>query len=193
MYKQLEKSIGERVSITEAEFDLCKTFFIPKKIRKKQTLLLEGEVCTYNAFIEKGILRSYRTDEKGHEHIMRFAFEGWWITDLSSFLMGKHSTYTIEAIEDSELLLLTASAREELMDALPVFERYQRLLLENAYIALQSRVNSALNESAEEKYIKLATSNPDIVARVPQHMIASYLGLTPETLSRVRKQITLRQ
>jgi CRP-like cAMP-binding protein len=193
MYKQLEKSIGERVSITEAEFDLCKTFFIPKKIRKKQTLLLEGEVCTYNAFIEKGILRSYRTDEKGHEHIMRFAFEGWWITDLSSFLMGKHSTYTIEAIEDSELLLLTASAREELMDALPVFERYQRLLLENAYIALQSRVNSALNESAEEKYVKLATSNPNIVARVPQHMIASYLGLTPETLSRVRKQITLRQ
>jgi CRP-like cAMP-binding protein len=193
MYKQLAKSIGDRVSITEAEFELCKTFFIPKKIRKKQTLLLEGDVCTYNAFIEKGVLRSFRTDEKGNEHIMRFAFEGWWITDLSSFLLGKHSTYTIEAIEDSELLLLTASAREELMDAVPVFERYQRLLLENAYIALQSRVNSALNESAEEKYVKLATSNPNIVARVPQHMIASYLGLTPETLSRVRKQITLRQ
>jgi CRP-like cAMP-binding protein len=193
MYKQLAKSIGDRVSITEAEFELCKTFFIPKKIRKKQTLLLEGDVCTYNAFIEKGVLRSYRTDEKGNEHIMRFAFEGWWITDLSSFLLGKHSTYTIEAIEDSELLLLTASAREELMDALPVFERYQRLLLENAYIALQARVNSALTESAEEKYIKLTASYPDIIARVPQHMIASYLGLTPETLSRVRKQITLRQ
>jgi CRP-like cAMP-binding protein len=193
MYKQLAKSIGDRVSITEAEFELCKTFFIPKKIRKKQTLLLEGDVCTYNAFIEKGVLRSYRTDEKGNEHIMRFAFEGWWITDLSSFLLGKYSTYTIEAIEDSELLLLTASAREELMDALPVFERYQRLLLENAYIALQARVNSALTESAEEKYIKLTGSYPDIIARVPQHMIASYLGLTPETLSRVRKQITLRQ
>jgi CRP-like cAMP-binding protein len=193
MYKQLAKSIGDRVSITEAEFELCKTFFIPKKIRKKQTLLLEGDVCTYNAFIEKGVLRSYRTDEKGNEHIMRFAFEGWWITDLSSFLLGKHSTYTIEAIEDSELLLFTASAREELMDALPVFERYQRLLLENAYIALQARVNSALTESAEEKYIKLTASYPDIIARVPQHMIASYLGLTPETLSRVRKQITLRQ
>lgn len=193
MYEQLAKSIGDKVTLTEAEFELCKTFFIPKKIRRKQTLLLEGDVCTYNAFIEKGILRSYTTDEKGHEHIMQFAFEGWWITDLSSFLMGEHSTFTIEAIEDSELLLLTATAREELMDALPVFERYQRLLLQNAYIALQTRVNSALTATAEEKYTKLTISYPDIVARVPQHMIASYLGLSPETLSRVRKQITLRK
>lgn len=193
MYEQLAKSIGEKVTLTAAEFDLCKTFFIPKKIRKKQTLLLEGDVCTYNAFIEKGILRSYTTDAKGNEHIIQFAFEGWWITDLSSFLMGENSTYTIEAIEDSELLLLTAAAREELMNALPVFERYQRLLLENAYIALQARVNSALTATAEEKYTKLTISYPNIVARVPQHMIASYLGLTPETLSRVRKQITLRK
>jgi CRP-like cAMP-binding protein len=193
MYKQLAKSIGAKVTLNAAEFDVCKTFFIPKKIRKKQTLLLEGDICTYNAFIEKGILRSYTIDEKGHEHIVQFAFEGWWITDLSSFLMGEHSTYTIEAIEDSELLLLTAAAREDLMNALPAFERYQRLLLENAYIALQARVNSALTATAEEKYIKLTTSYPDIVARVPQHMIASYLGLTPETLSRVRKQITLRK
>jgi CRP-like cAMP-binding protein len=193
MYEQLAKSIGAKVPLTAAEFDVCKTFFIPKKIRKKQTLLLEGDICTYNAFIEKGILRSYTIDEKGHEHIVQFAFEGWWITDLSSFLMGEHSTYTIEAIEDSELLLLTAAAREDLMNALPAFERYQRLLLENAYIALQARVNSALTATAEEKYIKLTSSYPDIVARVPQHMIASYLGLTPETLSRVRKQITLRK
>lgn len=193
MYEQLAKSIGDKVTLTAAEFEECKTFFIPKKIRKKQTLLLEGDVCTYNAFIEKGILRSYTTDEKGNEHIMQFAFEGWWITDLSSFLMGAHSTFTIEAIEDSELLLLTAVAREELMDALPVFERYQRLLLQNAYIALQARVNSALTETAEEKYTKLTIAYPDVIARVPQHMIASYLGLTPETLSRVRKQITLRK
>ena len=163
MYEQLAKSIGDKVTLTAAEFEVCKTFFIPKKIRKKQTLLLEGDVCTYNAFIEKGILRSYTTDEKGHEHIMQFAFEGWWITDLSSFLMGEHSTFTIEAIEDSELLLLTATAREELMDALPVFERYQRLLLQNAYIALQTRVNSALTATAEEKYTKLTISYPDIV------------------------------
>jgi CRP-like cAMP-binding protein len=193
MYDQLARSIGEKVTLTVAEFELCKTFFIPKKIRKKQTLLLEGDICTYNAFIEKGILRSYTIDEKGNEHSVQFAFEGWWITDLSSFLLGQTSTYTIEALVDSELLLLTSSAREELMDVLPKFERYQRLLLQNAYIALQTRINAALNDSAEEKYVKLSIAYPEVVARVPQHMIASYLGLTPETLSRVRKQLSLRK
>ncbi|NRT11162.1 Crp/Fnr family transcriptional regulator [Flavobacterium sp. 14A] len=193
MYEQLALSIGEKIKMTPEEFEICKAFFIPKKLRKKQTLLLEGDICTYNAFIEKGILRSYTTDEKGNEHVIQFAFEGWWIGDLASFLQAKNSTQTIEAIEDSELLLLTYNAREDLMKKLPVFESYQRILLQNAYISFQSRVNAALNASAEEKYLKLTSAYPEVVARVPQHMIASYLGLTPETLSRVRKQISLKR
>ncbi|OAB28869.1 Crp/Fnr family transcriptional regulator [Flavobacterium fryxellicola] len=192
MFQQLFKSIQEKVILTHEEMELCKTFFIPKKLRKKQTLLLEGDICIYNAFIEKGILRSFYIDEKGNEHLVQFAIEGWWITDLSSFLTNSHSIYTIEALEDSELLLLTTAAREALMDQIPMFERYQRLLLQNAYIANQARINSALTETAEEKYINLGNAYPGIVKRVPQHMIASYLGLTPETLSRVRKQISIK-
>ena len=192
MFEQLFKSIQEKVILTQVEMELCKTFFIPKKLRKKQILLQEGDICVYNAFIEKGILRSFSMDEKGNEHIVQFAIEGWWITDLSSFLTNSNSIYTIEALEDSELLLLTTAAREALMDKIPMFERYQRLLLQNAYIANQARINSALTETAEEKYINLGIAYPGIVNRVPQHMIASYLGLKPETLSRVRKQINNR-
>ncbi|RTY68354.1 Crp/Fnr family transcriptional regulator [Flavobacterium sp. GSP27] len=192
MFQQLFKSIQEKVILTQEEMELCKTFFIPKRLRKKQILLQEGDICVYNAFIEKGILRSFSIDEKGNEHIVQFAIEGWWIADLSSFLTNSSSIYTIEALEDSELLLLTTSAREALMDKVPMFERYQRLLLQNAYIANQARINSTLTETAEEKYTNLGIAYPGIVQRVPQHMIASYLGLKPETLSRVRKQINNR-
>ena len=192
MFQQLFDSIQEKVTLTPAEMEICKTFFIPKKLRKKQTLLQEGDICIHNAFVEKGIMRSFFTDEKGNEHIVQFAIEGWWITDLSSFLTKSNSIYTIEALEDCELLLLTMEARETLIDKIPMFERYQRLLLQNAYIANQARINSALTETAEEKYIKVGLAYPGIIKRVPQHMIASYLGLKPETLSRVRKQISTR-
>ncbi|SHF77117.1 cAMP-binding domain of CRP or a regulatory subunit of cAMP-dependent protein kinases [Flavobacterium segetis] len=192
MFEQLFKSIQEKVTLNEDDKEVYKSFFIPKKLRKKQTLLQEGDVCIYNAFVENGILRSFFTDEKGNEHVVQFAIEGWWITDLSSFLTKSNSIYTIEALEDCELLLLTMEAREALMDKIPMFERYQRLLLQNAYIANQARINSTLTETAEEKYIKLGLAYPGIIKRVPQHMIASYLGLKPETVSRVRKQINTR-
>lgn len=193
MFTQLFKSIQEKVALTNEELELCKTFFIPKKIRKKQLLLQEGDLCTYNAFIEKGILRSFTVDEKGSEHIVQFGLEGWWISDMASFLSGAKSTYTIEALEDSEVLLLTTASLEFLMNKVPKFERYQRILLQNAYIALQARIASSLTETAEEKYTKLINAHPGIVQRVPQHMIASYLGLTPETLSRIRKHIAQRK
>ncbi|KVV15316.1 Crp/Fnr family transcriptional regulator [Flavobacterium sp. TAB 87] len=190
MFEQLFRSIQEKVTLTQDEMELCKAHFIPKKLRKKQTLLQEGDVCIYNPFVEKGILRSFSIDQKGNEHIVQFAIEGWWITDLSSFLTNSNSIYTIEALENSELLLLTTEAREALMYQIPMFERYQRLLLQNAYIANQARINMSLTKTGKEKYINLGIAYPGIVNRVPQHMIASYLGLKPETLSRIRKQIS---
>jgi CRP-like cAMP-binding protein len=189
MYTALFKSIDDRVRLTDEEKELCKKFFTPRKLRKRQFLLQEGDVCRVNAFVEKGLLRSFTVDEKGNEHIIQFAAEGWWISDLYSFLTGEVSDYNIEALEDCELLLLSLPASEELLAALPKFESYQRMLLQGAFIAMQRRITSSLKQTAEEKYLKIVEDYPQITQRVPQHMIASYLGITAETLSRIRKQL----
>jgi len=193
MFEVLFQKFDEKVQLTDEEKQLSKSFFIPKKLRKKQYLLQEGDVCKYIAFVEKGILRSYTIDNKGIEHIIQFAFEGWWIGDQFSFLTGEPSTYNIDALEDVELLLVTKPAEEQMMQKLPKLERYFRILLENNMIANQRRLIGSMSKSAEERYSELITSCPNIPQRIPQHMTASYLGITPETLSRIRKVIAERK
>jgi len=189
MFEVLFSKVEEKISLNEAEKEICKSLFTPKKIRKRQYILQQDDICKNLIFVEKGLLRSYSVDEKGNEHILQFAPEGWWIADIFSFFTGENSAYTIDAIEDSELLLITNPALEQLYERVPKFERYFRILTQNNMVAMQKRLTSELSSSAEEKYLKLISAYPNIVARVPQHMIASFLGLTPETLSRIRKKI----
>ena len=189
MFEVLFSKVEEKIKLTEAEKEICKSLFIPKKLRKRQYILQQDDICKNLIFVEKGLLRSYSVDEKGSEHILQFAPEGWWIADIFSFFTGENSAYNIDAIEDSELLLITNPAIEQLYERVPKFERYFRILTQNNMVAMQKRLTSELSSSAEEKYLKLISAYPNIVARVPQHMIASYLGLTPETLSRIRKRI----
>jgi CRP-like cAMP-binding protein len=193
MFEILQEHISKKIQLTDEEFELLKTFFIPKKLRKKQYLLQEGDVAKYTAFVEKGILRSYSVDEKGNEHIVEFAFEGWWIGDGYSFLTGEPSKNNIDALEDCELLLLTREAEERMLEKIPKLERFFRLLMQNHMIAIQRRLASSLSQSAEKKYIQLVEGCPTIPQRVPQHMLASYLGITPETLSRIRKNISVKK
>ena len=189
MFELLSKSIKEHISITEKEFDFVKTLFLPKKLRKKQYLLQEGDVCKYTSFVEKGMLRTYTVDEKGNEPVLQFSFEGWWIADLYSFLTSEPSVFNIEAMEDCELLLMTKPSWDILLEKVPAFERYFRILVQNNLIATQRRLIGSLSETAEEKYTKLVNNFPGCLQRVPQHMIASYLGITRETLSRIRGQL----
>jgi CRP-like cAMP-binding protein len=193
MFELLYQKVTETVLISKEEFDLCRTFFQPKKLRKKRFLLGEGDICKYIAFVEKGLLRSFIIDEKGTEHILQFSLEGWWVSDLSSFLTGEPSQYNIEALEDCELLLMTKSSWDSLLDKIPVFERYFRILIQNNLIVTQRRLIASFSNTAEEKYHKLVQNFPDILQRVPQHMVASYLGITRETLSRIRGQIAARE
>lgn len=193
MFQLLHKKISEIITISNEEFEYCKSLFLVKKLRKKQYFLQEGDVNKYTAFVEKGILRTYTVDDKVVEHILQFSQEGWWMADLYSFLTNEPSTYNTEALEDSELLLITKSSWETLLEKLPVFERYFRILIQNNLIATQKRLIGNMSETAEEKYTKLLKAQPDCLQRVPQHMVASYLGITPETLSRIRGQMATRK
>lgn len=189
MFEFLQIKIAETINITDEEFEYAKTLFIPKKLRKKRFLLQDGDACIYTTFVEKGLLRSFIIDDKGNEHILQFGMQGWWVADLYSFLTGEPSEYNIEALEDSELLLITKPSWDLLLKEVPAFERYFRILIQNSLIATQRRLLGTMSTTAEERYTKLLQQFPDIVQRVPQHMIASYIGVTRETLSRLRSQL----
>ncbi len=182
------QSVSKRVALTPEEEDICREFFVAKKIRKRQFILRPGEVCDTTIFVEKGLLRSYTVDERGHEYILQFAPEGWWIGDLYSFTSGEASIYNIEAVEDTEIQQLGKEDEEEMIARIPKLERFFRIKFLNACAALQRRMTLNISENTAGKYAALVRSYPDIVQRVPQHMIASYLGVSPEALSRVRKQ-----
>lgn len=192
MYEVFSSMLKKKVNISDADLEIIKTRLTPKKLRKKQYLLQEGDTCKFIAIVEKGALRSYTVDDKGTEHILQFALEEWTISDLYSFLTGEPATYNIDALEDSELLLISKSAHEELLNTLPKYETWIRLQVTGAYIAMQQRLTSVISLSLEERYAGFTATYPEIVQRVPQHMIASFMGLAPETLSRLRRRISLK-
>lgn len=189
MTELLLQTIKEKVGATDDELQRCRRYFTSRQFRKKDFLLREGEVCNRLAFVEQGALYSYSVNAKGAQHVLQVAFEGWWISDLYSFFTQEPSKLTIEALEDSQLLLIDYEHHHQLLAQVPKYETYIRLLYQNAYIALQRRVESTLGLTAEEKYNRLLEQYPTILQRMPLHLIASYLGVTPETLSRIRRQL----
>ncbi len=190
MFTVLQEQILKRVKLTKEELALAKTFFIPKKVRKRQFILQEGEVCKSLAFISEGCLRNYSVDDKGEEHIIRFGIEGWWLSDMHSFTTGSPSMSSIDAIEDSELLLLEKSSYDKLCAAIPKIEHYFRILLENTNSAAMKRISDLISVPAEERYLNFLKTYPEITQRVPQSQIASFLGITPQSLSRIRKELS---
>ncbi len=186
MFEWLKNSLEEHVSLTKEEWEYFKNYFRPKRMLKRQFLLQEGDVCRELAFVEKGSLYSYTVDSAGNKHVIRFAFEGWWMANLHRFFTEQPTRLNIEILENSELLMLDRKNHDKLLEELPAYERYNRIILQNAYVALQQRVENALGLTAEEKYDRLIEESPAFLNRVPLNLVASYLGVSPETLSRVR-------
>jgi len=190
MFDLLRQHIENRTHLTEDEFDIVKNYFVPRKLRKKQFLLNEGEVCRYIGFVNSGCMREYTIDSRGNEHIIQFAIEDWWVSDLNSFLSGEPAEYNIDALQDSEILLLEKSARDKLLDECPKMERFFRILIESNHVANHRRITDSLSTSAEEKYLKFIKTYPKLFELVSQNQIASYLGITPQSLSRIRKELS---
>ncbi|MEO6732245.1 MAG: Crp/Fnr family transcriptional regulator [Ferruginibacter sp.] len=190
MHKTLLDYINQHTTLplTREEEALVETTFQPKKVRKKQYFLQEGDVCKYVGFIVKGAMRQYSVDEKGVEHIVHLFIENWWASDRESALMLTPSKYNIDAWEDTELLIATIADMVDMMEKIPSFGQMTRLMDNRNAIASQRRLNSTISNTAEKRYEEFVDSHPQFIQRFPQHFIASFLGITKETLSRVRKQ-----
>lgn len=190
MYDSLLKYIYRYSStpLANNEFELVKQAFSPKKLKRKQYFLQEGEVCWHSAFIVKGALRLYTVDDRDVEHTLQLAIENWWITDWESWVTLTPSIYNIDAWEDSEMLLITRAKGIELVQNFPAFNEMVRKMDENRAIAVQKRLTASISLSAEKRYADFLQQYPDLIQRFPQHIIASYLGIAKETLSRIRKQ-----
>ncbi len=182
--------IRRKIDINSDDLQTFFSFFERRTVNKREQLLRAGEHSKHIFFVLKGCLRSYTIDAKGVEHILLFGFEEYWINDLYSFLGNRASAYFIDALAETEVLMASKENYDLAFLAVPCLERYFRLAIELAYVTLQSRLMASHSETAEEKYIALQTRFPYIEQRVAQHQIASYLGITPESLSRIRKKIT---
>lgn len=186
----LLKNIARHIQLDKTEIDFFISLLQMKKLKRKEFLLKYGEICKTENFIFKGCLRVYTVDDNGFEHIVMFGIEDWWVSDLYSFLTNSPTTYYIDALEDTELLQISKANLDKLYERVPGFERFFRIILQNAYIAQQQRINQNLSFTAEQRYLNFIDKYPAFEQRISQKHIAAYLGITPVFLSMLRKKLS---
>ncbi len=185
----LLQNIRNEVSLSEDDAKELQQAVTSVSLKKKDILLFKGEVSNYMRFIDQGCLRAYYIDNSGNEHILQFGIEGWWINDLHSYLTQQPAQGFIQALEDSQVLQIHRDRLEVLFSNIPSIERFFRLKIQSGYVALQERTIHSLTKTSEERYLDFRNKYRNIEQRVPQYMVASYLGLTPEHLSSLRKTL----
>jgi len=189
IYQLLRENIEKRVKLPEEAWKRLISHLTTKTLKKKEVWHKAGELTETMGFVLNGCLRTFFTDEKGHEHIVQFAFEDWWTGDLMSFVTQEPSSYSIEALEETTLCILHKEDYEQLLLDFPIFERFFRILVQGAYVASQVRMIALMSKNAENRYNDLVRKYPMLEMRVAQHHIASHLGITPEALSRIKRNI----
>jgi len=178
--------ITKFTKLEEAEFETVLSFFKTIKVRKKENLLIEGQVCKTHFFVLEGCLRKFFINNKGVEQTTEFAIENWWLTDNIAYERGLPTEFYIQAVENSVVLVIDKQLQDKLLLEHPKLERYFRFIYQRAFAASQMRIKYLYDFSKEEAYFQLCKNQPEFVQRVPQYLIASFLGFTPEYLSEIR-------
>jgi CRP-like cAMP-binding protein len=189
-FDRLRAYLEKRAAFTEDEFTFMEPLFLLRELPAGEFLQRGGEVATHAVFVAAGCLRSYVIDAKGKEHIVQFAPEDWWLADNTSLMAGTPSQYFYQAVEDSSLLLIDPPSHQRIIERIPGYAASFRTGLQRHAAAKDERIVSSLSASADERYQEFLRTYPSIALRVPQWMLASYLGVSPETLSRIRKSLS---
>ena len=184
--KELKEHINRFVKINDTDFEQIRSYLIPISVKKKQNIHEAGKICKSNFFVQKGCLRMFFINDKGVEQTVQFALKNWWLSDYTSFSSQKTSLFYIQAVEKSEVWAINFSAQEKMLQQIPQMERYFRLIHQRAHAASQYRLKGLFSQTREEVYRQFVKQYPEFVQRIPQYLLASFLGFTPEYLSELR-------
>jgi CRP/FNR family transcriptional regulator, cyclic AMP receptor protein len=190
MFSAINGNVSKSASFSAQELERMNSLLQVKQYPKKTYLLQEGEICQFEAYVSKGCVRTYFIDENGFEVTLMFAVEDWWIGDIASFYNQAPSNLFIETLEETELLVFNPVTKEMLLNEIPKFERVFRLMVQRRLAVTQERLIHTISKPATDKYLDFIRRYPDIPQRVPQHYIASYLGISPEFLSKIRARLS---
>lgn len=181
--------IAKYIQLTEEEISILQSKIVYRKYLKGQYIVQQGDICKHTSYLLAGCTKTFYADDKGQEHIVMFAIEDWWVSDIGSFITQSPADYNVQCLENTEVIQFPYHNQEELLEVIPKFERLFRKMLERALVSSQKRIVQGFSMTAKEQYLQFRKQYPTIEQRVPQYMIASYLGITKEFLSKIKSQL----
>lgn len=190
MTASLQKHIKKHTQISDENLEKFSNAFTLQKVVKKEFLLKEGEICQFEGFVTGGCFKVFHSDQDGTEHTLYFAIEDWWVADVDSFTNSKPSQLNIQALENSEVLLISKQNKEKLYQEIPEIEKLFRIMSQKNLVALQRRMIDNLSKTADQRYLDFLAKYPKITQRLSNIQIAAYLGVSPEFVSKIRRKIT---
>jgi CRP-like cAMP-binding protein len=192
-FKPLLDYINRVVTLTEEEELKLSSLISSRKLLKGQYFLQQGDVCKFSGFVISGCTKTFYVDEEGQEHVIMFSIEDWWTSDMGSYISQKPADFNVQCLENTELIQFSYENQQEMMQEIPKLERFFRIIIERAFVASQKRIVRNMSMSAKDRYLFFRNEYPKIEQRIPQYLIASYLGITKEFLSKIKSQLILEQ